>query len=65
MDDLKKSEEEKRDRNWDPKERWRVMQETMTWAAAQLPVPRNTPRACLEKQERILKSMTVDSSGAT
>ncbi|HBA84312.1 MAG TPA: hypothetical protein DCZ95_09490 [Verrucomicrobia bacterium] len=63
MDDLKRFEEEKRERHWDPKERWLVIQETITWAEAQLPEPRNSRQACLEKQARILKSMALDKGG--
>lgn len=45
-DDLKRREEEKRERAWDPAERWRLIQETITWAEAQLPPEqrRNRPR---------------------
>ena len=63
MDDVKKFEEEKRERHWDPKERWRVIQETITWAEAQMPVPRNSRQACREKEARILKGMGQDYGG--
>ena len=44
--DLKRREEEKRDRAYDPAERWRQIQETITWAEANLPPEqrRNRPR---------------------
>ena len=43
---LKRREEEKRDRAWNPVERWRLIQETITWAEANLPPEqrRNRPR---------------------
>jgi hypothetical protein len=49
-DDLKRREEAKREACWDPAERWRVLQETITWAEAQLQVRRNTPQRCLQLQ---------------
>ncbi|NJK90881.1 MAG: hypothetical protein HC904_03005 [Blastochloris sp.] len=44
--DLKAQEEKKRELAWDPAERWKVLQETITWAEAQLPPEqrRNRPR---------------------
>lgn len=49
MDDqnkLKLRDEEKRDRAYDPVQRWRQIQETITWAEANLPEAqrRNRPR---------------------
>ena len=43
---LKRCEEEKRDRAYDPAERWRQIQATITWAEANLPPEqrRNRPR---------------------
>jgi hypothetical protein len=55
LDDLKRREEAKREANWDARERWRVIQETMTWAAQQ--IGRNTPAACKAKERRIRISM--------
>ncbi len=49
-DDLKRSEERKREAHWDAARRWRVLQETITWAESQATVRRNTPRRCLELQ---------------
>jgi hypothetical protein len=46
--DLKRREEAKREAAWDPAERWRVLQETITWAESQATVRRNTPARCLE-----------------
>jgi len=48
LDDLKRREEEKRERAWDPLQRWRVLQETIAWAESQATVRRNTPARCLE-----------------
>ena len=47
-DDLKRCEERKRETNWDPAERWRVLQETIAWADSQALVPRNSSARCLE-----------------
>ncbi len=49
-DALKRREEEKRELQWDPVERWLVLQETITWAESQASVRRNTPARCLELQ---------------
>lgn len=49
-DELKRREEEKREACWDPAERWRVLQETITWAESQATVQRNTPAQCLKRQ---------------
>jgi hypothetical protein len=45
-DQLKSSEERKRDAAYDPVARWRHIQETITWAEANLPPEqrRNRPR---------------------
>jgi hypothetical protein len=53
-DDLKQREEAKRDAHWDPAERWRVIQETISWADAQAAVPRNSKARCLELQRKKL-----------
>jgi len=53
-DDLKRLEEEKRERNWDTVEWWRIIQETIAWADAQQPIQRNTPEACLRDEARKL-----------
>ena len=51
VDDLKSLEERKREAAWDPARRWRVLQETITWADSQATVRRNTPQKCLELQK--------------
>ena len=51
---LKRQEEEKRERNWDPAERWRVLQELMAWGAELPNVRRNTRERCLELQREKL-----------
>ncbi len=48
--DEKRLEEEKREAQWDPAERWRIIQEMIVWADAQATVRRNTPKRCLELQ---------------
>ncbi len=50
-DDLKRLEQRKREANWDPAQRWRVLQETITWADSQATIRRNTPQKCLELQK--------------
>ena len=47
FDRLIQEEERKRERNWDPAERWRVIQEMITWAEQQLDPPRNSKEGCL------------------
>jgi hypothetical protein len=49
--ELKAAEERKRDRAYDPALRWRHIQETITWAEAQLPPEkrRNRPRIHLSQ----------------
>jgi hypothetical protein len=58
-DDLKSSEECKRERMWDPAERWRVLQETITWAESLPTVARNTPGRCLELQRAKLQASNL------
>jgi hypothetical protein len=41
--DLKQREESKRERGWNPATRWKVIQDTITWAEAQSTVRRNDP----------------------
>ena len=54
LDELKKAEEERRERNWDPAQRWKALQETITWAEAQSTVRRNTKAARLAEQNEKL-----------
>jgi hypothetical protein len=51
---IKQREEEKRDRAFDPVERWRQIQATITWAEANLPpeLHRNRPRTHVSQIER-------------
>lgn len=51
-DETMMAEERKRDRNWDPAERWRAIQDTIAWADLQLQYPRNSTYACLQAQQR-------------
>ena len=59
LDELKRLEEAKRDENWDPAARWKIIQATLAWAEQQATVRRNTPEACLAEQRRKL-AMTGD-----
>ena len=52
--DEKRREEEKRERCWDPVERERVLFQTIAWADRQQPIARNTKKACLLNQARLL-----------
>lgn len=49
-----RQEEEKRGRQWEPAERWRVILQTIRWAEQQATVRRNSPQACLGEQRRKL-----------
>jgi hypothetical protein len=49
---LKAFEEARRERCWDPASRWKVLQDTITWADAK--VGRNTKESRLEEQRRKL-----------
>jgi hypothetical protein len=49
-DDLKRYEEEKRERHWDPAVRWQVIQEMIAWADSQATGGRNTKARCLQLQ---------------
>ena len=55
---LKIEEEQKRERNSDPAERWRVIQETITWADQQFDPPRNSKAGCLRAQAEKLAFLT-------
>jgi hypothetical protein len=57
FEDLVRREEQKREAAWDPAERWRVLQEMITWAEAQATVRRNTPQRCLELQRAKLAAL--------
>ena len=54
LSELLAEEEAKRERNWDPALRWKVIQDTITWAEAQQSVRRNTPEACRREEQRKL-----------
>ncbi len=62
-DALKRREEEKRERHWDPLQRWLVLQETITWAESQATVRRNTPARCLELQRAKLAPPPLSPPG--
>jgi hypothetical protein len=55
--DIKQAQEALREAQWNPAKRWKIIQETITWAEAQTTVQRNTRRACLIKQARLLKAL--------
>ncbi len=56
--EVKRREELKRERAWDPALRWKVLQETITWAETQDTVRRNTPKAALAAQARLRRGVS-------
>ena len=52
-------EEARRERIWPAAERWRVIMETIAWADAQQPVPRNSKESCLKRQAELLARMAA------
>jgi hypothetical protein len=59
LSELIRAEEAKRDRNWDPQQRWKVLQETIAWVDSLQKVPRNSKEGCLANQQRILAQMAA------
>jgi hypothetical protein len=57
FDELVQFEKAKRERNWDPQQRWKVLQEMIAWAESQATVRRNTREACLREQARKLAEL--------
>ena len=53
-----RSEEAKRERCVDPRERWRALQETIVWADAQQKSPRNSIQSCLERQRHWVATLS-------
>jgi len=49
----KQAEEARRDRHWDPLQRWKAIVQTIAFAEAQHSVKRNSKEACLEQQARL------------
>jgi hypothetical protein len=62
FDELVLDERTKRERNWDPKVRWQVIQDTIAWASSQASVRRNTKEACLANQARLLAEFAARHS---
>jgi hypothetical protein len=54
-DNLKQREDAKREKCWDPREQWRVLQETIAWIDSQQEVPRNSPGGCLASKLRVVQ----------
>jgi hypothetical protein len=52
LGELKRREEEKRERCADPRLRWEVLQQTIAWVDSQQPIPRNSPKGCLAAEAR-------------
>ena len=61
---LKSSEERKRERCWDARDRWRVLQETITWAEAQETVQRGSPANRLVEERRKLDALRTERGGS-
>jgi len=53
--DLKRLEEERRERHWDPRLKWQVIQRTISWADRQSTCQRNSKANRLKEEERKLK----------
>jgi hypothetical protein len=53
-DSQKREEEQRRERHWDPLQRWNAIQATISWAEAQGTVQRNTKAARLAEQNQKL-----------
>lgn len=53
--EFKREEEARRERNWDARERWRILQETIAWAESQATARRNERLARLREQARKLE----------
>ncbi len=53
-----KAEEARRDRNWDPRDRWNAILQTIEFAEAQQPTRRNSKKACLERQSLLERSFS-------
>ena len=49
MPNTKEQEEAKRDKAWNPKERWKVLQENITWMEANHPPQKRRNRPCVPK----------------
>ena len=49
---FKREEEAKRDRNWNPQQRWQVLLQTIAWAQQQQAVRRNSREECLRRQRK-------------
>jgi hypothetical protein len=60
--ELKADEEQRRERHWDPAVRWRVLQDTLSWAETQATVRRNTRQSQLAKQNDIIARMAAKQS---
>jgi hypothetical protein len=55
------SEEAKRERCVDPRERWRALQETIAWAM-RAEAARNSIQSCLERQCRLVAALSRRNS---
>ncbi|MGA2616949.1 MAG: hypothetical protein ABSF26_05010 [Thermoguttaceae bacterium] len=55
--ELLRREEQKREAAWNPLQRWRALQQFITWAESQATGGRNTPARCKEKERAILANL--------
>jgi hypothetical protein len=62
LGEQKRQEEERRERHFDPAERWRAIQEAITWAEAQQAEPRNCPANRLREQQEKLSRFSAHLS---
>ncbi|TFH17277.1 MAG: hypothetical protein E4H02_03345 [Lentisphaerales bacterium] len=54
LDELKVREEQKRERHWNSRHRWEILQQTIAWASAQSTAPSHTPSARHAEEHRKL-----------
>ncbi len=53
LTELLQREALKRDRNWDPAARWKVIEATIDWVDSQAAIPRNSKAGCLAHQAKL------------
>ncbi|MCC6125626.1 MAG: hypothetical protein IT426_11730 [Pirellulales bacterium] len=63
--DLIHSEQAKRDAKTDSAEYWQIVWECLNLAESQLPIPRNSKKACLAKQRKLPAGMNAEGKWDT
>jgi hypothetical protein len=62
LSELLQRESLKRDRNWHPAARWKVIEATIDWVDSQAAVPRNSKAGCLAHQAQLLGRVAAQIS---